>query len=87
MERSKELEIVKNLMKENFEEACSGMYFTPNVVGDRMSTLHKGEFFTLKICYNWDYYELFGCTDEEETGIEDYYKSLKEDYYVLLEGD
>lgn len=79
MERSKELETVKNLIKENFEDASLGMFFTPNIVGDFMSTLHKGEFFTLKICYKWEYYELFGCTEEEEKVIEDYYAKLEGD--------
>ena len=77
MTRKEELAYVKELIKKHFSDANSGMFFTRNVVGDVMTTIFEGKIFTLDICYAWEYYELFGCTESERKEIEELYNELK----------
>jgi len=77
MEREQELEKVLDLIKERYDDASAGMYFTRNVVGDGMTQLFEGEFFTLEICYDWGYYELFGCDEAERNKVEVIYETLR----------
>lgn len=74
--REVELEKVKELIKKYYTSADGGMFFTRNIVGDPMKTIFKGVYFTLDICRYWGYYELFGCTADEEKDIKRYYDSL-----------
>ena len=76
MTREQELEKVLDLIKEHYDEASAGMFFTRNVVGDRMTVLFKGDNFTLEICYDWGYYELFGCDEAEQDIVEVHYETL-----------
>lgn len=76
MSRKEELSKVKELIKQHFDDATAGMYFTRNIAGDSMKTIFKGEYFTLDICRYWGYYELFGCTAAEEKEVKEYYKGL-----------
>lgn len=55
------------------------MFFTRNMAGDPMQTIYNGVYFTLDICSYWGYYELFGCTDEEEKEVTKYYEGLQEE--------
>jgi hypothetical protein len=73
-ERLKEFNIVKKIIKENIKDADSGLYDNRNWVGDRMSTLFKGKYFMLDICYYYSYYEIFGTTKIEFNKLHDYYK-------------
>ena len=41
-----------------------------------MASLFDGQFFSLDICYYWNYFELFGTNDAEWQEIEKYYSSL-----------
>lgn len=76
MTREEELTKVKELIKKHYEEANTGMFFTRNIVGDDMTTIYNGQYFTLDICYFWMYYELFGCIENERKEIEELYKEL-----------
>ena len=37
------VDLVKNIIKENIKDATCGIYFTRNLVGDRMATLMNGD--------------------------------------------
>lgn len=38
---------------------------TRNIVGDKMETIYEKDGITIDICYDWDYFEVFGMTNEE----------------------
>ena len=75
--REKEFKQIKEIIKEWFEYGDCGLYNCRNLMADCMATLFEGEYFTLEICYNWSYFEVFGTTDEEFTELLKYYDNLK----------
>lgn len=79
MEREREFEKVKEVLKKNIRKARYGIYFTRNIVGDSMANLLTGKTFKVDICRYWGYYEVFGCTDEEEKELKKYYKQIRND--------
>lgn len=74
MTRQQEFEHVKELIKGNFDRADCGIFDEPNIVNDEMSTLFKGKYFELLICYDHGYFEVFGMTEEEFAELEKRYK-------------
>ena len=72
------LEIAKNIIKENFEDGDCGIFDSKNLVGDVMETIYDKDGLTIDICYGYDYFEVFGLTDEEFEKLEEYYEELKE---------
>lgn len=75
-ERKKELKKIKELIKEYYNLADCGIYNTRNVVGDELTTLYRGKYFTLDICIGYSYYEILGMTLEEFNKLEKYYNKL-----------
>ena len=77
MKREEEFEKVKELIKKYYNEADCGLYNTRNIVGDSMATIFDGEYFTLDICYNWSYFEIFGTTENEFNELYEIYKKME----------
>ena len=77
MEREKELEKVKKLIKENYEDARCGIYNSRNLVGDPMLGLFEGKYVTLDMCYMYSYFEVFGTTEKEFEELEKFYNGLR----------
>lgn len=75
-ERKKEFRKIKNLIKENYEDASCGLFNTRNAANDNMSTIFTGEYFTLDVCYHWRYFEVFGMTEKEFRELKKFYKNL-----------
>lgn len=89
-ERRKEFIKIRRLIKKNYEYADSGLFNTRNIVGDNMSTIFTGKYFTLDICYHWMYFEVFGTKEKEFKKLKKFYnrigisdKKLKELRYEL----
>lgn len=76
MNREDEFKKVKEIIKEHYKDAECGLYDTRNIAGDKMTTLYKGKYFTLDICYFWSYFEVFGTTDKEFKKLEELYDEL-----------
>lgn len=76
MTRTEELNKCLDLIKDKYDDAECGMFFSRNDVGDEMETIFSGQFFTLDICYNYAYFEMFGCTEAERNTVECVYKTL-----------
>ena len=76
MTREEEFENVKTIIKEKIENANFGLFFTRNIVGDPMKNIFKGEFFKVDICYGCMYFEVFGCTEQEEEELDKYYQAI-----------
>ena len=77
MSREKEFEKVKEIIKENFEDAHHGIFNTRNILGDSMTGMFRVEYFDIDICYPYSYYEIFGTTEKEWIELEEYYESLR----------
>lgn len=77
MERKKELEKLKKIIKEYYNDGDCGFYNTRNIIGDPMVTIFDGKFFTVDICFNYGYFEVFGTTDIEFNELIEFYNKLK----------
>ena len=67
---------VKNVIRNHYSDADCGLFFTPNRAGDPMSTIWKEDGVTIDICYEYQYFEIFGLTEEEENELLAFYDSL-----------
>ena len=67
---------VKNVIKNRYPEADCGLFFTRNWIGDPMSTIWEEDGVTIDICYSYQYFEVFGLTEEEEKELLAFYDSL-----------
>ena len=79
MNREVEFKKVKEMIKEYYKDAECGLYDTRNLVGDKMTTIFHGEYFTLDICYYWSYFEVFGTSEKEFKELEKLYDELSQE--------
>ena len=77
---SKALEEAKRIIKENITDARCGIFDTHNIAEDETNILYENVDLDLRIdiCYNWEYFEVFGLTDEEFLELKVYYEEIKE---------
>ena len=73
---TKAVEKVKEVIKNNIEDASYGIFDCRNIVGDPMETIYDGDGVRIDICRNWEYFEVFGLTNEEFAEIESFYEDL-----------
>lgn len=72
---------IAQVIKNNFEVAPFGCFFTRNVVSDEMETIYtKSGKYTIDICKYYGYFEIFGLTEIEQKAIKKYYKKLRSMY-------
>lgn len=67
---------VKNVIRNNYSDAECGLFFDRNWVGDPMSTIWEEDGVTIDICYDYEYFEVFGLTEEEEIELLAFYDYL-----------
>lgn len=67
---------VKNVIRNRCTDAMCGLFFTRNLVGDPMSTIWEEDGVTIDICYEYEYFEVFGLTEEEENELLAFYTVL-----------
>lgn len=72
----KEVEKVKDVIKNNIEDAMYGIFDCRNIVGDPMETIYDEGGIIIDLCRNYGYFEVFGLTNEEFTEVESFYKDL-----------
>ena len=77
-ERMSNLEKAKEIVKEHYRVADSGIFNSRNIVGDEMGTIYEDANLTIDICYHYSYFEVFGLSDAEFEELERYYDSLEE---------
>lgn len=77
MTREKELNKVKKIMKEYYEDAHCGLFNTRNLVGDPMVNIFQGEYFDIDICFHYSYFEVFGTNAKEWKELEEFYENLE----------
>lgn len=72
---------IAKIIKNNFNIAPFGCFFSRNVIDDEMETIYiKSGQYTIDICRGYGYFEIFGLTDAEQIAIKKYYKKLKNMY-------
>ena len=70
------LDFVKKVVETHIDDALHGLFFTRNFVGDRMVHLDRRFGIDIEICYEYEYFEIFGLTDHEQKIIESFYYGL-----------
>ena len=70
------LDIAKQIIKENYKNADYGIFNTPNIMGDPMTTIYRGNELTIDICYDYAYFEVFGLSNNEFNELEKFYNTL-----------
>ena len=71
------IDLVKRIIKDRYNDADCGLFFTRNLVGDPMTTILEEDGVTIDICYGYSYFEVFGLTEEEENELSRFYDSMK----------
>lgn len=77
--RIEEFKKVKQIIKNLYPQASLGIFNTRNWCGDLTINIFSGEHFEVDICYQCEYFEVFGTTDEEWTELERLYEELTND--------
>lgn len=74
MEKTK-LEKAKEVIRNNFHHGLYGIYNTHRIYDDEMTTIyHNDELqLTIYICYEWEYFEVFGLLQGDFEQLENYY--------------
>ena len=79
--REEEIANLKKIIKLFYNpKSKGGLYNSRNVVGDRMTNIYISKNMQLDICYEYDYFEVFGLTDEEFKDLQNYYSNLESKY-------
>lgn len=82
MNRIEEFKKVKQIIKNLYPQASLGIFNTRNWCGDLTINIFSGEHFKVDICYQYEYFEVFGTTDEEWTELERLYEELTNDISI-----
>ena len=70
------LEKAKEIIKEHFKEGDCGIYDSRNIVGDLMTNIYNDGELVIDVCYTWNYFEVFGLSDDEFDELARYYNKL-----------
>lgn len=73
---TKAIEKIKEVIKNNIEDASCGIFDCRNIVGDPMETIYDEGGVIIDLCRNWGYFEVFGLTNEEFAEVESFYGDL-----------
>lgn len=71
-----DLNIAKQIIQDNYLKASQGIFSTRNNCGDRMETLYVSQTLQIDICHGWEYFEVFGLSDEEFDELFNFYCDL-----------
>lgn len=73
------LDRAKKVIKEHIKSAMCGIFDTRNCAGDDMVTIYDEDGLIVDICYNWEYFEVFGLSMSEFQQLEDFYETLRKE--------
>ena len=83
-EKKDKLGKAKEIIKQYFKFAPSGLFDSRNISGDEMETIYSDDGLTVDICYRHGYFEVFGLSSEEFKNLTKYYSELKNSWDLLL---
>ena len=72
------LEKAKEIVKANYSDARYGIFDSRNTFGDSTNTIYSDGGLTIVICYDYEYFEVFGLSESDFEELERYYNSLAE---------
>ena len=72
----KKVEKVKEVIKNNIEDALYGIFDCRNIVGDQMETIYDEAGVRIDLCRDCGYFEVFGLTNEEFAEVKSFYEGL-----------
>ena len=58
------------------DKAKHGIFFSRNVVGDPMNNIYEEDGISIDICEKYEYFEVFGLTEDEQRDLEKFYCAL-----------
>ena len=70
------LDKAKEIIKRYYNKASCGIFNTRNLIGDPMETLYENSEIIIDICCPYEYFEVFGLSDEEFSELEKFYNGL-----------
>lgn len=70
------LEKAKKVIKDNIKDAKCGIFDSRNLAGDPMTCIYYEDGLQVDICYRYEYFEVFGLSDEEFETLEKYYDRI-----------
>ena len=73
---SDKLEKAKKIIKENYESGKFGLFDSRNIVGDIMHTIYNENGLQIDICYGYQYFEVFGLSENEFKELQTYYSEV-----------
>ena len=73
------LDRAKKVIKEHIESAMCGIFNTRNCAGDYMETICDEDNLTIDICYEYEYFEVFGLSRSDFDVLEDFYETLRKE--------
>ena len=73
------LERAKDIIGRDFKLFPCGIFDCRNMCGDTMVTRYEDDEITIDVCPSWNYFEVFGLTDEEFHELKRFYEFLLED--------
>lgn len=76
--KTNKLDRAKDIIKDNYKSARCGIYDCKNNAGGAMYVLYYDDDIEIDICYHYEYFEVFGLTDDEFKDLEKYYDKLVE---------
>lgn len=71
------LDKAKKVIEHYYNEARCGIFNTRNLISDPMETLYEGSDVIIDICRPYEYFEVFGLSDEEFSELEKFYNGLR----------
>lgn len=68
------LNMAKRIIKAHIKDARCGIFDERNWVGDPMTCVYNNEGLEIDICYEHEYFEVFGLTDKEFQKLKSFYR-------------
>lgn len=78
------LKKVIEVLKKYFQDG--GLFYTRNIIGDKMTTIATIDGVTIDVCYSYGYFEIFGLTSEEQNELDMWYKNEVKEYHKNVYG-
>ena len=73
------LDRAKQVIKDYYNIADCGLFFSRNLTGDQMDTIYNEDGIQIDICYNYSYFEIFGLSYDEQIAMNNFYRDLEDD--------
>lgn len=70
------IEKVKEVIKNNIEDAFCGIYNYHNVSSAPLKTIYNEDGISVKLCNFWGYFEVLGLTNKEFADVKSFYRGL-----------